>query len=131
MADTSKNEYPAEKPQDAIEVENASSHLDDDVDDVKEIKRVRNRIDWRLIPALGAMYGMALMDRTNLPNAAIGEQHSYFGSDTSYSHHPSSWHARGLELVQRPWLQHCQHVFLHYIRYPPAPYDPHLPQNGP
>lgn len=33
--------------------------------------RVRHRIDWRLIPALGLMYGISLMDRKNVSNAAI------------------------------------------------------------
>ncbi|KAF2219732.1 phthalate transporter [Elsinoe ampelina] len=36
-----------------------------------EDKAMRRRIDWRLVPALGLMYGCSLMDRTNLPNAAI------------------------------------------------------------
>lgn len=33
--------------------------------------KIRHRIDWRLIPALGAMYGISLMDRKNVSNAAI------------------------------------------------------------
>ena len=33
--------------------------------------RLRHAVDWRLIPALGAMYGISLMDRKNVSNAAI------------------------------------------------------------
>ncbi|KAF2023901.1 hypothetical protein EK21DRAFT_19227, partial [Setomelanomma holmii] len=29
------------------------------------------KVDWRLIPALGAMYGISLMDCKNVSNAAI------------------------------------------------------------
>ncbi|KAF2017231.1 MFS general substrate transporter [Aaosphaeria arxii CBS 175.79] len=39
--------------------------------DPKESASIRHRIDWRLIPALGAMYGISLMDRKNVSNAAI------------------------------------------------------------
>jgi hypothetical protein len=37
----------------------------------KEAAKIRRRIDYRLIPALGAMYGISLMDRKNVSNAAI------------------------------------------------------------
>src|SRR5690348_15013507 len=62
----------------------------EDTFDVKTAAKIRHRIDWRLIPALGAMYGMSdtnaylhsklhadhtpgisLMDRKNVSNAAI------------------------------------------------------------
>lgn len=39
--------------------------------DPKVAARIRRHIDWRLIPALGAMYGISLMDRKNVSNAAI------------------------------------------------------------
>lgn len=39
--------------------------------DPKVSSRLRHAIDWRLIPALGAMYGISLMDRKNVSNAAI------------------------------------------------------------
>lgn len=39
--------------------------------DPKVSARLRHAIDWRLIPALGAMYGISLMDRKNVSNAAI------------------------------------------------------------
>jgi hypothetical protein len=39
--------------------------------DPKTSARLRHAIDWRLIPALGAMYGISLMDRKNVSNAAI------------------------------------------------------------
>ncbi|TKX19387.1 MFS transporter-like protein 158 [Elsinoe australis] len=37
----------------------------------KEAAKIRHRIDWRLIPALGLMYGVSLMDRKNVSNAYI------------------------------------------------------------
>jgi sugar phosphate permease len=39
--------------------------------DPKMASKLRHAIDWRLIPALGAMYGISLMDRKNVSNAAI------------------------------------------------------------
>lgn len=39
--------------------------------DPKVSARLRHSVDWRLIPALGAMYGISLMDRKNVSNAAI------------------------------------------------------------
>lgn len=52
------------------ELEHASDSSDD-VFDKKLAARIRHKIDWRLIPALGAMYGISLMDRKNVSNAAI------------------------------------------------------------
>ena len=37
----------------------------------KRAAAIRRRIDFRLIPALGFMYGISLMDRKNVSNAAI------------------------------------------------------------
>jgi hypothetical protein len=37
----------------------------------KEARRIRRRIDLRLIPCLGLMYGISLMDRKNVSNAYI------------------------------------------------------------
>jgi sugar phosphate permease len=39
--------------------------------DTKLAAKLRHRVDWRLIPALGAMYGISLMDRKNVSNAAV------------------------------------------------------------
>ncbi|KAF8418451.1 major facilitator superfamily domain-containing protein [Tirmania nivea] len=39
--------------------------------DSKIEKEIIRRVDWRLIPILAAMYMVALMDRTNMPNALI------------------------------------------------------------
>lgn len=60
MADITKKELDTENAYGATEVEKASSRTGDDVVvDDGEIKSVRRRVDWRLIPALGAMYGMS------------------------------------------------------------------------
>ncbi|CCF49372.1 hypothetical protein NDA11_000400 [Ustilago hordei] len=39
--------------------------------DIAEVKRVRKKIDRRLLPILGAIYSIALIDRTNLSAARI------------------------------------------------------------
>lgn len=60
MADIAKKDLDAENAFGATEVEKASSQTGDDVVvDEGEIKSVRRRVDWRLIPALGSMYGMS------------------------------------------------------------------------
>lgn len=37
----------------------------------EEIKRILRRVDYRVVPILGLMLGVALMDRSNVANAAI------------------------------------------------------------
>ncbi|KAI8934625.1 hypothetical protein NX059_008318 [Plenodomus lindquistii] len=49
----------------------STSSSSEDVLDEKLAAKIRQRVDWRLIPALGAMYGISLMDRKNVSNAAI------------------------------------------------------------
>jgi hypothetical protein len=49
----------------------ASSSTSSDTFDTKLAAKLRHRVDWRLIPALGAMYGISLMDRKNVSNAAV------------------------------------------------------------
>lgn len=50
----------------------------------KEEKQIRHRIDWRLIPALGLMYGVSLMDRKNVSNAAIAGMRVDLELDVGY-----------------------------------------------
>lgn len=38
---------------------------------VQQASSLRRRVDMRLIPALGLMYGISLMDRKNVSNTAI------------------------------------------------------------
>ncbi|CAN9254435.1 unnamed protein product [Alternaria alternata] len=49
----------------------ATPSTSSDTIDLKLAAKLRHRVDWRLIPALGAMYGISLMDRKNVSNAAI------------------------------------------------------------
>lgn len=42
-----------------------------DHDDAASAARIRRRVDLRLLPALGLMYGISLMDRKNVSNAFI------------------------------------------------------------
>jgi hypothetical protein len=49
----------------------ASSSTSSDIVYPKLAAKLRHRVDWRLIPALGAMYGISLMDRKNVSNAAV------------------------------------------------------------
>lgn len=37
----------------------------------RDVKKVMWRVDLRLVLMLGLLYGVSLMDRTNLPNASI------------------------------------------------------------
>lgn len=37
----------------------------------KQQRSINRLIDWRLIPSLGLMYGVSLMDRKNVSNAYI------------------------------------------------------------
>ena len=50
--------------------EPVSEHVEQ-VFSLKDQRRIRRTIDWRIIPALGLMYGISLMDRKNTANAAI------------------------------------------------------------
>lgn len=44
-------------------------HPDEGFDEA-EIKHLRRKIDWRLVPALASLYMMSLIDRTNISLAA-------------------------------------------------------------
>ncbi|EFQ95907.1 hypothetical protein PTNB73_03676 [Pyrenophora teres f. teres] len=47
-----------------------SNATDYEFDQVEE-KRLIRKIDWRLLPILGALYSIALIDRTNVSNARV------------------------------------------------------------
>ena len=49
------------------------SHID--VFTPEEQKKIIRRIDFRLVPVLGFMYCVSLMDRTNLGIAVVGGEH--------------------------------------------------------
>lgn len=70
MAVENKENPAVAEKQDLSELENASTSSEQSFDKEKAAK-IRHRVDWRLIPALGAMYGISLMDRKNVSNAAI------------------------------------------------------------
>ncbi|KAH6621950.1 major facilitator superfamily domain-containing protein [Boeremia exigua] len=46
------------------------AHYDTDTDGIEE-KRLVRKIDWRLLPILGALYSISLIDRTNIANARV------------------------------------------------------------
>lgn len=50
----------------------------------KQERSIRHRIDWRLIPALGLMYGVSLMDRKNVSNAYIAGMRTDLDLSVSY-----------------------------------------------
>ena len=50
----------------------------------KEERKLRHRVDWRLIPALGLMYGISLMDRKNVSNANIAGMSDDLGLEIGY-----------------------------------------------
>lgn len=39
----------------------------------------RRKVDWRLLPILGSLYSVALIDRTNMSNAAVAVSFRPFG----------------------------------------------------
>jgi hypothetical protein len=47
--------------------------LNGDVPEFDEVteKKLMRRIDWRLLPILGALYSISLIDRTNVNTAAL------------------------------------------------------------
>ena len=63
-----------EKPtvdQNSVRQSIEEAHVPDASMSQKDFRRVLARIDWRLLPALGLIYGISLMDRKNTANAAI------------------------------------------------------------
>jgi sugar phosphate permease len=52
----------------------------------KEMRHIRRRADLRLIPALGLMYGISLMDRKNVSNAAIAGMLDDLKLNTGYGY---------------------------------------------
>ena len=71
---SSKKDEPVEhidKVEKALDGGRSTSTSSSQEFDPKLAAKIRHRIDWRLIPALGAMYGISLMDRKNVSNAAI------------------------------------------------------------
>ncbi|KAH6985250.1 major facilitator superfamily domain-containing protein [Ilyonectria destructans] len=62
------NEKDATEPIDNVHAENASLT---ELPSLKEQKRITRRIDLRLLPILGIMYSVSLIDRTNLGLALV------------------------------------------------------------
>lgn len=46
----------------------SGSHSTDYAFDEIEEKKLVRKVDWRLLPILGALYSIALIDRTNVSN---------------------------------------------------------------
>jgi len=53
-----------------LDTKRSSSDAESGIDLVRE-KQIIKRVDWRLLPILGALYSVALIDRTNMSNASI------------------------------------------------------------
>lgn len=51
----------------------------DTLDEIEE-KRLIRKIDWRLVPILGALYSIALIDRTNVSSFLRYRRISMMGS---------------------------------------------------
>lgn len=70
---TAVMEFPDEKRQQG-RIEDPAANVEDESAErfnSKQAASIRHRIDMRLIPPLGAMYGISLMDRKNISNASI------------------------------------------------------------
>lgn len=72
-----KNELALAKEGDVSELENASPPPGAVAVDSKTAAGIRHTVDWRLIPALGAMYGVALMDRSGHLRMSNVPSHNY------------------------------------------------------
>lgn len=77
-----------DKP-DVMYLEDAESgKTDDRVQSIEvshaDMKSITRRIDWRLIPALGILFGISLMDRKNIANASIAGLRTDLGLETGY-----------------------------------------------
>jgi sugar phosphate permease len=82
-----------EKPDEAdledkvrISHDDATSNENEPVLSAKEMRRIRRRADLRLIPVLGLMYGISLMDRKNIANAAIAGMREDLDLVTGYGY---------------------------------------------
>ncbi|EQL28990.1 hypothetical protein BDFG_08346 [Blastomyces dermatitidis ATCC 26199] len=71
MAKTTMSSSDEKLPPDQIEDKSRGEEESAGMFSAKEAAAIRRRIDFRLIPALGLMYGISLMDRKNVSNAAI------------------------------------------------------------
>ena len=81
MALVDEKEYPSH-----LETGKDDSSSDHEIFTVKEQAKIRHRIDRRLIPALGCMYGISLMDRKNVSNAAIAGMRVDLELETGYKY---------------------------------------------
>ena len=57
----------------AVDDKKDASELESGVSEALEIqeRKIRRKIDWRLLPITGALYAVSLIDRLNLPNARL------------------------------------------------------------
>lgn len=54
-----------------VKIEDVSDTESQELFTPKQRRDINRVIDWRLIPSLGLMYGVSLMDRKNVSNAYI------------------------------------------------------------
>lgn len=96
----------------SMEQSTAKDVVEEDVDidlqyDAGEQQKIIHRLDRRLIVTTGAMYCVSLMDRTNMPNAAIAGMNTELKMDVGYRY--VSLHANFHSLQNltaqssRPW----------------------------
>ncbi|CAI6337172.1 unnamed protein product [Periconia digitata] len=57
--------------QEKVESQGSRTSYDVEAYDAVEEKKLMRKVDWRLLPILGAMYSIALIDRTNISNARV------------------------------------------------------------
>lgn len=71
MTGTANEEFGEDKKHHATVMSETSSSLGDDAPKNEELAITRRKVDWRLIPTLGAVFGIAIVSRNNLSHAAI------------------------------------------------------------
>jgi hypothetical protein len=72
-------------PNESFDIAAPQEALDDDpVYGYEQQRKIIHRLDWRLITTAGIIYMNSLMDRSNLPNAAIAGMNEDLDMETGF-----------------------------------------------
>lgn len=102
----------------------------DDEFTYEEQRKIVHRIDRRLLVIIGLMYCVSLIDRGNLPNAAIAGMHDELGTNIGYRYVSfcSMLVPRNTVLT---FVVYRDIGLLHYLYHLPATRDSRHPQDRP
>jgi hypothetical protein len=90
-----------------------SNSTDHAFDEIEEKKLVR-KVDWKLLPILGALYSIALIDRTNVSDATSQTPHALSKHDLQVLDLQCPGRGNGTGPPSRYWrpIHHCLGSFL-------------------